>query len=169
MSPFTPSKTGQPVSFRHRPCNFVVLLGLFGMALAGCSRELDLSDLPTLPAHWRNVTEQGIDTKVGHFASTEKSLVIAYDIGPLAGSYVKPTLYPKYDGARSARFGGSSFYYRLSNDQTLLYVTFPDEGPANYSAKVNGQRDVDYILELLARYRHELLRQSTALTNSAPK
>ena len=38
-----------------------------------------------------------------------------------------------------------------------INVTFPGEGPANFWAKVEGQDDIDYLVELLARYRKNLL------------
>ena len=59
---------------------------------------------------------------------------------------------------RSSRLGDSKFHSLLDNDDTL-YITFPDDGPANFWAKVSDQADIDYVLELLARHRKELLQK----------
>lgn len=119
--------------------------------------EFKLNNLPDLPAHWRNVPEVGTDTTVGHFASSETDLVIHYDIGELAGQYASTKGYPNRKWLRAGRLDGSSFRYLLNDDGTL-YVTFPAEGPANFWAKAEDQADIDYVVELLARHRRELLR-----------
>ena len=132
-----------------------VLCGACCMMLAGCQSELNLSKQPTLDPCWRNIHVQGEDTAVGHFACADKDLVISYDIGVLAGKYAS-TKHKNRRWIRSGHLAGSSFRYLLDNDGTL-YVTFSNEGPANYWAKVRDQDDIDYVLELLARHRKELL------------
>jgi len=128
------------------------------LVLLGCKQEFKSNTLPILPTHWRHIAEQGTDTKVGRFVSTQKDLVIHYDIGPLAGEYASSMPYPNREWLRDGRLGDSSFRYLLDNDGTL-YVTIPYEGPANFWAKVDGQADIDYVLELLARHRQDLLRR----------
>jgi hypothetical protein len=162
MNSTSQSPSNRPVPNGIRLSLGSILLTVFCLVLAGCTEKLDLNNLPTLPSHWRNVSEQGNDTRVGHFASTEKSLVIVYDIGPLAGSYANPKAGPLTTSVRSAQLGDSSFYYRVSDNGKLLYITYPNEGPANFSTAVNGQNDIDYVLELVARHRHELLHQPPA-------
>jgi len=130
------------------------------LACTGCEQQpeqqLALNDIPTLPPHWRNVTGQGMDSRVGRFESTKLALIIHYDIGELAGEYADTDPYPGYQWIRSGRLYGSSFRYLLNEDDTL-YVTFPDEGPANFWAKVADDAEINYVLEFLARYRNDLL------------
>lgn len=144
--------------FRHLLflVSFVMLSLISIVAINGCAQELKLNNLLVLPTHWRNVPAQGQDTAVGSFISTEKTLVIDYDIGRLAGEYASAKPYPKRQWLRAMRIGEESFNALLDNDNTL-YITFPREGPANFWAKVSGQNDIDYLLELIARHRRELL------------
>lgn len=136
-----------------RICALIAILLLVG---CGSETQLDLNNIPTLPPHWSNVTERGTDTRVGHFASQTLTMTIHYDIGELAGLYADTKPYPEYKWIKSGRLHGSSFRYLLNNDN-MLYVTFPDEGPANFWAKINDDSEIDYVLELLARYRNQLL------------
>jgi hypothetical protein len=134
----------------------VLVCGLMGF---GCTSRLSLTSLPDLPSHWRNVIAMGEDTKVGTFVSIEKTnLVIRYDIGPLAGEYAARKHHRNRKWFRSAQLAQSSFNYLLAEDD-ILYVTFPDEGPANFWTQVKGQSEIDYVLELLARHRQKLLSQ----------
>lgn len=135
----------------------VLLCVLTVPAAIGLADDLKLDNLPELPAHWKNEPMQGIDSRVGRFTSDEKDLVIRYDIGKLAGEYASPKHHPNRKWLRSGRLAGSSFRYLLDEDDTL-YVTFPDEGPANFWAKVGGQDDIDYVVELLARHREKMLK-----------
>ena len=128
---------------------------------ATVSEQLKLNNVPVLPAHWSNVNSQGIDSRVGHFTSTEVNYQIHYDIGELAGEYAAAKPYPNHQWIKSGTLHGSSFNYLL-NDDGILYVTFPDEGPANFWAKVSTDTDIDYVLELLARYREQLLSGNAA-------
>ena len=145
----------------HRICTVVMLCCL---VYAGCQQQreipaLALNAIPVLPAHWSNVSEQGTDSQVGHFESAKVELIIHYDIGALAGEYAHIEAYPKFRWFKTGRSHGSSFRYLLNENDTL-YVTFFGEGPANFWAKVADDADIDYVLELLARYRNDLLRRS---------
>ena len=135
---------------------FTKALFLCCLALLGCKRELTLNKLPELPPHWQHIPGQGIDSRVGRFVSSETNLIIHYDIGELAGEYATSKAYPNRKWLRSGQLAESSFRYLLNDDDTL-YVTFPDEGPANFWVQVDGPEDIDYVLEMLARHRHDLL------------
>ena len=122
---------------------------------AGCSKQLSLNNITTLPTHWSNVAGQG-DSRAGQFESTKLTMVIHYDIGRLAGHYAAAKPHPNRQWIKRGKLHGSTFRYLLDDDDTL-YVTFADEGPANFWTKVKNQSEIDYVLELLARYRKQLL------------
>ena len=132
-----------------------VIAVLCSLALSGCSLPA-LKSLPNLPSHWRNVKAQGIDTRVGHFESTKLELTIHYDIGRLAGEYAQVDAHPTHKWFTNVRLHGSSFRSLLDHDD-ILYMTFLDEGPANFWVKISNQAEIDYVYELLARYRRDLL------------
>jgi hypothetical protein len=142
-----------------------IIIAFAAVAIVGCESKTDssgptvalaLNSIPTLPPSWSNTPQQGIDSRVGFFSSTKHQIQIHYDIGELAGEYASTKPYPNYKWIKSGTLHGSSFRYLLNEDDTL-YVTFPDEGPANFWGKVKDDAEIDYILELLARYRRELL------------
>lgn len=129
------------------------------------TQNLELDAMPELPAHWRNVNVQGEDSWGGKFVSSERTdLVIRYDIGRCAGDYAKPRAHRMTKWMRAARLDNSYFHYLLTTDD-MLYVTFYERepsgftSPANFFTRVDGLYDVDYVLELLARHRRELLAQ----------
>src|SRR5436309_7339333 len=132
-----------------------VLLGsTFCLALSGCApifQIFRLYRLPTLPPHWMYLPDQGEDMNAGRLVSIDSNLVIHYHAGSLPRDYANT----KASGAglQSARLGKSSFQYLHSNN--ILFVTFRNEGPANYWVEVKSQEDFDFIVELLARYRKE--------------
>ena len=99
----------------HAPIALLLLVG------CGSETQLALNNIPTLPPHWSNVTEQGTDSRVGHFASKTLTMEIHYDIGELAGVYADAKPYPKYKWIKSGRLHGSSFRYLL-NDDNMLYM-----------------------------------------------
>ena len=99
--------------------------------------------------------DEGEDTNAGRLVSIDSSILIHYHVGSLPREYANTKA--SGDGFRSARLGKSSFRYLHRNN--ILFVTFRNEGPANYWVKVKSQEDVDFIIELLARYRKEVLRR----------
>jgi hypothetical protein len=121
---------------------------------------LNLNNIPKFPTHWINFCQQGIDTRVGYFKSKNLDLQIYYDIGPLAGEYAAIKPYKKYQWIKRAQLNGIKFNYLL-NDDNILYVTFVNEGPANYWTKIKDSTDINYTLELLAKYRKVLLKTPT--------
>lgn len=134
----------------------VVIFTFFGCVPDSGYQDLELSSLKKLPKDWYNVPEQGTDSRVGRFESKTSTLVIHYDIGHLAGEYASIDAYPQFRWFRKGKLAGNSFRYLLNDDNTL-YVTFSDEGPANFWAKISNDDEMNFILELLARYRNELL------------
>jgi len=131
------------------------------VSCAGCSSDdahekLVLNNLPAYPPHWRNTPGQGTDSTVGQLTSTEHKLVIKYDIGRLAGEYADAKAYPEHQWVKSGQLAGSKFQYLLDKGDTL-YVTFSSEGPANFWASISDQSDIDYMIELLAKYRSRMV------------
>lgn len=142
----------------HRILTITILILCLGYGPR--EQTLTLNEIPAFPAGWRHVVMPG-DTANGYFISSEHQYRIYYDIGDLAGEYADGEAHPNYQWIRRATLDGSSFHYLLDEDDTL-YITFPDEGPANYWCKVKDEDQIEYVLELLARYRHELLATGRA-------
>ena len=125
-----------------------------------------LNNLPELPSHWRNYSGGGGDSRTGYFSSSELSRIIRYDIGFLAGTRadtVSPIIGPiAHYWFKKGEMYGSTFQYLLRDDSTLI-VTFLEDGisfwgsPANFFIKVSNDTEIDYALELLIRYRYDLL------------
>ena len=152
---------------------FACLLAVF---LAGCTlRTTDVREsLDQRTPNWEHVRLRGIDTNVGRFELSDWGLAIHYDIGFGAGNYVesmRKDSHWKVQKSGSGNSHGHPYAYVVGGmeDQrpatNTLYVTFPDEGPANYYSEVSGDGDVTFILELLVECRGKLL----ALPGRPPK
>lgn len=131
------------------------------LAAAGCTPDAgppNVDVLPDLPDHWRNVPGQGIDSNVGAFESGELDLKIHYDIGRLAGAYADADNHPNHQWLKEAKRDGAFYRYLLAADNTL-FITFPDEGPANFYAQARDDDEITYVMELVTRYRQDLLEK----------
>lgn len=140
---------------------FILTSVLCSLVVVGCTPDAgppDLDVLPNLPEHWSNVPGQGTDSNVGHFESSELGLKIHYDIGRLAGEYADVDNHPDQQWLKSARRDGVFYRYLLTADN-MLFVTFPDEGPANFHVKVRDDDEITYVMELVTRYRQDLLEK----------
>ncbi len=119
-------------------------------------RRLHLNSIIGFPDHWQHHPEQGIDSEAGCFLSEDPDLTIIYDIGDAAGEFVRECAQSATDWLFVDRFDGVVFRYSRSGE--FFAITIPDEGPANYVAKVKSHEETEYVLELISRYRSELLR-----------
>ena len=138
---------------KYRLSTFVLLILICGVVVGFVGRFAIRNSLRN---QWRNVTSDGIDTMVGHFESKHYPHQIKYDVGPFAGQWAAFSTYRKTKWIKSGSVDGSDFVYMLDED-SVLYVTFPDEGPANFWTTIRNEKDVGYILELLSAHRNELL------------
>jgi hypothetical protein len=146
----------------HARCVVLIVLALLSLAceMADQSRELDLIyAVVTLPQGFRHEWGGG-DTPCGKLVSRDGKTVIEFDLGFYAGTYARP----KEKGQAWFRKGVvDSIPYQIALDMwpsktgvdKILYVTFPDLGPANFWSHVETEDDIDritkIILELKAR------------------
>lgn len=134
-----------------------VLFMLCILLLWGCSGPTNIYDLRTLPSHWRNYCCAGGDSKTGEFISSKLPLDISYDIGMMAGLHARadnPYLKDYLWFEERVVEGGVVGIILKRND--YLIVSFP-RGMQNFFAKINGEHEIEYVVEFLIRYRRELL------------
>lgn len=88
----------------------------------------------TLPPGWTYVRDQGTDSWVGRFISPDGELVIAHDIGGMAGLWTTPGSSHFEErlvgGARV--WTGQRLPHGGSETRVRYGVTFPDNGHANF-------------------------------------
>jgi hypothetical protein len=124
----------------------------------------ELNKLRKLPDHWRCKAGFSLDTHCGTFESSEYRVSVSYGIyyrGGEKAQNARPDKHKGFKWHRTGRIGDTKFSYLLSK-QNVLYITFPDEGPANYSAFIRTNEEIAYILELVCRHRHRLLASEEA-------
>lgn len=91
-------------------------------------------DFLTIPACWEYNRLSGIDSDFGEIRYDEDSLLIYYDIGEMASTYVDADSPNK----RVAASINEIFWYEvvdrgyINDEDCCVFVTFPDRGPANF-------------------------------------
>ncbi len=128
---------------------------------AGDSFVFPNQTLDMLPDHWTNVRTVSIDGTAGCFRSSEVDLRIDYSIGPEAGEIASGTKRFHDEWRREGESDGAYFRYKKSGEYLIL--TFPGEGPANYLARVENEGEIEYVLELVVKYRNELLASEVGI------
>lgn len=105
-----------------------------------------------IPSGFEHQPAHGIDTLVGDFISTERKLVIRYDIGDLAGEHGgiggMETL---NQGARVR--SGQTISDLNGVPKTFAAVSFPDSGCANFFLESLNKSDAVLIEEIGKSYR----------------
>lgn len=91
-------------------------------------------DFLTIPACWEYNRLQGTDSDFGEIRYDEDSLLIYYDIGQMASTYVDADSFNK----RVATSVNETFWYEvvdrqyIADEDCCVFITFPDRGPANF-------------------------------------
>ena len=106
----------------------------------------------SLPAGFTYQVDQGADSFEGHFTSADGKLVIRHDIGGYAGTWAdrKTSFFFHEDVIDGARvwIAKSEWPDGKGGRTTLVAVTFPDSGSANFflkSTKLEDALPVDFI------------------------
>ena len=137
---------------KYRLSTFLVFVLVSGVLVAWLANGFR----NRLPAHWKNVPGDGIDTMVGQIESEKLPIKIDYDIGPFAGEYARTSSSRKTKWIKEGTARNCRFVYML-DENDVLYVTYPDEGPANFWASIQKETEIDVIVNLLSNHRNELL------------
>ena len=115
------------------------------------------AEQPAVPAPWgikllpgyKHEKLQGIDTIVGR-VSKEGGLAFQYDVGRLAGNYVKAQEKDKLLWHKEQVVDGRPVQIALTKDR-MLYVTFP-ETPANFAGKAKSEEEIVDMLLIVLTY-----------------
>jgi hypothetical protein len=110
-----------------------------------------------VPSGFTYQVDAGVDTLVGHFTSPNKDLVIHHDIGGYAGAWANAKDASSFEEwrvegarvwtARKIRADGNG------GSETLVAVTFPDAGCANFFLETSRLEDAKLITYIAQSYR----------------
>jgi hypothetical protein len=113
----------------------------------------------SLPAGYSYQQDPGGDSFEGHFTSPNGKLVIGHDIGSNAGAWAKQGKHTSFFEERIEQ-GSRVWITRRSwpdgkggNTITLMAVTFPDGGCANFFLKSSKIEDFETIAQLARSFR----------------
>jgi hypothetical protein len=114
----------------------------------------------TLPRGFALRAQQGTDSYPGLILRADSSLVIAYDIGAMAGARVHPNRSGAYVWLVEHEVHGHRAYTGLAVDgaQRRLATTVLGSGsepwslPANFEAEVHDERDVAEFMLIVSSY-----------------
>ena len=114
-------------------------------------------DLSTLPPHWRNYCCGYGDSHTGRFISSELPLEISYDIGMMAGIHARTDnpYIEEYLWLKEKKVGEETVGIMLVRKDYLI-VSFPGQ-MQNFFAEINGEHEIEYVVEFLIQYRRDLL------------
>lgn len=105
-----------------------------------------------LPVGYEHETTQGDDSFTGSIQSDSRNFVMHYDIGGLAGEYVKSDA-TEVEAESSVN---ANFVYAIqtSSNSPILSATFPERGPANFYMTISSQDDdrIKTMLQILRTY-----------------
>ena len=103
----------------------------------------------TLPMGFAHERLPGIDSELGHFTSPDGKLIIDYDIGDMAGVYVKRTA-----GFSETRINGTTMLIELRvRPRNRVLVSFPTEGPTNFFAEVRDGTDIEIVRNIVMSFK----------------
>jgi len=130
----------------------VLIFGL--LFLWGCSGSAKVYDLGTLPSHWRNYCWWGGHAQSGELSSSELPWSISYDRRWMGSREI--TVNPLADLSYEEKMVDGELARILLKRKDYLIVSFPNS-MQSFFAKVNEEHKIDYVKELLFRYRYDLL------------
>ena len=108
-----------------------------------------------LPVGFTHSRDQGIDSLVGHFTSTDGHLVIHYDIGFLAGVYASQTMGKDIVSSSKATVHGLTTLILVAHWENANHaiVSFPKGGPANFYAELRDDADLEIVKKLAFTFK----------------
>jgi len=112
----------------------------------------------SLPDGWTHKKLQGVDSNPGALTRTRDGLVIQYDIGMLAGIWVRPEDKAAYAWYLEQTIHGHPVRMALiknETDEQILRVSFVD-ATANFTAPVKSAADVAEILAILLSFDYAI-------------
>jgi hypothetical protein len=115
----------------------------------------------TLPPGFTHQAQRGTDSYPGRIVAQDGSLVIHYDIGPMAGAHVHPSRRGDFVWFLEHDVNGYQAYTGmfLKDRQRWLATTVLGQGsdplalPANFEAMIAGEREQAAFLLIVATYR----------------
>jgi hypothetical protein len=115
----------------------------------------------TLPRGFIHQAQQGTDSYPGLILAQDSSLVIHYDIGPMAGARVHPSHRSDFLWFIEHEVNGYQAYsgLRSKDGDRRLATTVLGEGsdplalPANFEAAVRGERELAAFMLIVTSYR----------------
>lgn len=115
----------------------------------------------TLPVGFTHRAQRGTDSYPGRITASDGSLVIEYDIGPMAGARVHPSRRADFVWFIEHEVGGYPAYtglHRREGRQQLATTVLgtgsdPLSLPANFEATVGDARDVAAFMVIVTSYR----------------
>jgi hypothetical protein len=103
----------------------------------------------TLPMGFAHERLPGIDSELGRFTSPDGKLIIHYDIGGMAGVYVKRTA-----EFTETRINGTTMLIRVrGRPRDEVVVSFPTEGPTNFFAEVRDSTDIETVKSIAMSFK----------------
>ena len=114
-----------------------------------------------LPPGFTHQAQQGTDSYPGLIAAQDSSLVIQYDIGPMAGTRVHPSRRSDFLWLLEHEVNGYQAYTGmfLKDGDRHLATTVIGQGsdplalPANFEATIAGERELAAFMLIVASYR----------------
>jgi hypothetical protein len=115
----------------------------------------------TLPPGFTHQAQQGTDSYPGVITAEDGSLVIQYDIGPMAGARVHSTRRSDFLWFLEHQVSGYQAYTGmfLKDGDRHLATTVIGQGsdplalPANFEATIGGERELAAFMLIVASYR----------------
>lgn len=108
----------------------------------------------SLPKGSRHRIQQGIDSFTGQIKLGWLGKTMTYDIGFLAGNYATSELHT-FDFQKQEVNNGVTMDYSIRKDrgQDILFISFPDLGPANFYTRIGDPSDSEAILDVMRTVR----------------
>jgi hypothetical protein len=115
----------------------------------------------TLPPGFTHQPQRGTDSYPGRILSSDSSLVIHYDIGPMAGAHVHPSRRRDFQWFLEHEVSGYKAYSAgfLKDQERWVATTVLGQGadplalPANFEATVRSEAEVAAFMAIATSYR----------------
>ena len=108
-----------------------------------------------LPSGSHHNIDEGIDTWVGRIRLGGTRTTLDYDIGHLAGTHATYAANGPFVSTKQEVNDGVVLDYSLKqeDDHQMLFVSFPELGPANFSTEIHDPSQIDAILVVMRTVR----------------